>query len=161
MTRSTLEVINGYTFPPRNRPTVSAATLPNHFRVQGRLGRGLVLHLRPAGQQPFLHQPDYAVSKGSLGRTVLAAYSAKRDQSSAISNKIVRSCGVSMWRASSTHCAANCRYASHLSIRFSPPLPALCSIPSRSFVRLTNCRADAPALIAVFDIPRMFQDFGG
>src|SRR5262249_20179308 len=56
----------------------------------------------------------------SLQATDLAAYSAKRDQTSAISSIIKRSRAESIVRASSTHCAAKCRYASHLSTAYVP-----------------------------------------
>jgi len=50
----------------------------------------------------------------------LAAYSAKRDQTRAISSIIKRSRAESIVRASSTHFAAKCRYASHLSTAYVP-----------------------------------------
>jgi hypothetical protein len=56
----------------------------------------------------------------SLRAAVLAAYSAKRDQASAIWCIIKRSRGESILRASSTHFAADCRYASHLSTGYVP-----------------------------------------
>ena len=50
----------------------------------------------------------------SLRAAVLAAYSAKRDQISAISSIAERSRGESILRASSTHFTANCWYPSQL-----------------------------------------------
>ena len=46
----------------------------------------------------------------------MAAYSAKRDHASAISNKTKRSRGETILRASSTHLAAQCRYASRVKV---------------------------------------------
>jgi hypothetical protein len=50
-----------------------------------------------------INLPNCAPLRGFEPFLFLAAYSAKRDHRSAISSKIVRSCGVSIWRASSTH----------------------------------------------------------
>ena len=55
-----------------------------------------------------------------LRAAVLAAYSAKRNQTSAIWSITERLRGESIVRASSTHFTAKCPYASHLSTGYVP-----------------------------------------
>src|SRR5262249_19401502 len=64
--------------------------------------------------------PGLINSAHHLRAAVLAAYSAKRDLTSAISSIIKRSRAESIARASLTHFAAQCRYASQLSTSMSP-----------------------------------------
>jgi hypothetical protein len=85
----------------------------------------------------------YSDSIGLLATTCLAVYSAKRDQTKAIRNKIERSCGESMVRANSVHFAAKWQYASHLSIVYAFPTTVLseansCSV--RLLRRLANIK---------------------
>jgi len=75
-------------------------------------------------------------STRTLGTAFLAAYSAKRDQSIAISNKSVRSPGDVIVRASSTHWAAKWRYASTRSTRVSPR--CYCSATIVAFISRPN-----------------------
>jgi hypothetical protein len=55
-----------------------------------------------------------------LAAAVLAAYSAKRNQTSAIRSIVERLRAESVVRASSTHFSAKCPYASHLSTGYVP-----------------------------------------
>jgi len=65
----------------------------------------------------------------SLRAAVLAAYSAKRNQTSAIWSIIERLRGESVVRASSTHFTAKCPYASHLSTGYVPDSGMLVNSP--------------------------------
>ena len=71
-------------------------------------------------------EAGHSKSTRFLRAAVLAAYSAKRRQTNAISSIIERSRGESILRASSTHWAEKCRY-DNLAGRFVKSNTAVCS----------------------------------